>query len=96
MRHPYAAMPARRVGHSALRSTLACAIAVSLTSFTALAQEAPATPVPTPAPDSAEIAPPVGDVTTLDQVQVTGIRGSIQSSINKKRDSTVISDVLSA
>lgn len=34
--------------------------------------------------------------TTLDQVQVTGIRESMQSSINKKRDDTVISDVLSA
>ena len=36
------------------------------------------------------------DATTLDQVQVTGIRESMQSSINKKRDDTVISDVLSA
>ena len=30
------------------------------------------------------------DPTTLDQVQVTGIRESMQSSINKKRDDTVI------
>ncbi|MHC1671311.1 TonB-dependent receptor [Stenotrophomonas maltophilia] len=36
------------------------------------------------------------DPTTLDQVQVTGIRESMQSSINKKRDDTVIADVLSA
>jgi len=36
------------------------------------------------------------DATTLDQVQVTGIRESMQSSINKKRDDTVIADVLSA
>ena len=41
--------------------------------------------------------PPAGSAaTTLDQVQVTGIRESMQSSINKKRDDTVISDVLSA
>ncbi len=37
-----------------------------------------------------------GDVNTLDQIQVTGIRASIQSSIDKKRDDTVISDVLSS
>lgn len=96
MRHPYAAMPTRRVGHLALRSSLACAIAASLTSFTALAQESPATAESTPAQESAETAPPAADVTTLDQVQVTGVRGSIQSSINKKRDDNVISDVLSA
>jgi len=36
------------------------------------------------------------DPTTLDEVQVQGIRESIQTSINKKRDDTVISDVLSA
>ena len=40
--------------------------------------------------------PATGAATTLDQVQVTGIRESMQSSINKKRDDTVISDVLSA
>jgi len=40
--------------------------------------------------------PATSAATTLDQVQVTGIRESMQSSINKKRDDTVISDVLSA
>ncbi|WP_282294957.1 TonB-dependent receptor [Stenotrophomonas sp. PS02289] len=34
--------------------------------------------------------------TTLDQVQVTGTRGTIQTSIDRKREETVVSDVLSA
>lgn len=44
----------------------------------------------------AEPSPPAGQATDLDSVKVTGIRASIQSSINKKRDDTVVSDVLSA
>lgn len=94
MQHPYTTIPARRVTRPVLRSALACAIAASLTSVTALAQQAPIAPESTsevPA-DSAQAS----DVTTLDEVQVKGIRASIQSSINKKRDNTVISDVLSA
>ena len=42
------------------------------------------------------MSPQDADPTTLDEVQVQGIRESIQTSINKKRDDTVISDVLSA
>jgi iron complex outermembrane receptor protein len=95
MRHPYTTIPARRVMQPALRSALACAIAVSLTSVTALAQQAPTAPE-TPSEVPADSAPASSEVTTLDEVQVKGIRGSIQSSINKKRDNTVISDVLSA
>ncbi|MDL5364637.1 TonB-dependent receptor [Xanthomonas sp. NCPPB 2654] len=94
MRHPYTAPSASRAGARALRSVLACAIAASLTSGMAWAQEAPAEPVAATAADAP--ATPASGATTLDQVQVTGIRGSIQSSINKKRDDTVISDVLSA
>ncbi|WP_258223685.1 TonB-dependent receptor plug domain-containing protein, partial [Stenotrophomonas sp. HMWF003] len=40
-------------------------------------------------------APPA-QPTTLDQVQVTGVRGTIQTSIDKKREETVVSDVLAA
>lgn len=96
MRHPYAAPSATRAGARTLRSVLACAIAASLSSGVAWAQQAPPAAV---APAEAAAAPaqaPASGATTLDQVQVTGIRGSIQSSINKKRDDTVISDVLSA
>ncbi|NYF22656.1 TonB-dependent receptor [Xanthomonas sp. JAI131] len=91
MRHPYAAPSAKRAGARSLRSVLACAIAASLTSGAAWAQEPPAA-----AATTATAPAPASGATTLDQVQVTGIRGSIQSSINKKRDDTVISDVLSA
>lgn len=41
-------------------------------------------------------APPQQAPTTLDQVKVTGIRSSIQSSIDGKREQTVVADVLSA
>lgn len=93
MRHPNPAMSASRARPLALRSALACAIVASLGSGTALAQQAAAA---APAPDAGQAAAPAAGATTLDQVQVTGIRGSIQSSINKKRDDTVVSDVLSA
>ncbi len=66
-----------------LASALAGALATLVLSAPAGAQQATA-------------GPERGDATTLDQVQVTGIRESMQSSINKKRDDTVISDVLSA
>lgn len=36
------------------------------------------------------------DVNTVDEVVVTGIRGAIQSSIERKRNETVVADVLSA
>jgi len=74
MRHPNAAPSARRAGARSLRTALACAIAVSLSSVAAHAQEPPPS---ASAPGSANAA------TTLDQVQVTGIRGSIQSSIKR-------------
>ena len=94
MQHPYTTIPAKRVMRPVLRSALACAIAASLFSVTAMAQQTP------PAAESTAEVPadsaPASAVTTLDEVQVKGIRSSIQSSINKKRDNTVISDVLSA
>lgn len=98
MQHPYTTIPARRVMRPVLRSALACAIAASLTSVAALAQQAPIAPESTSEATSEITADsaPASDVTTLDEVQVKGIRSSIQSSINKKRDNTVISDVLSA
>ncbi|MET0288177.1 MAG: TonB-dependent receptor [Pseudoxanthomonas sp.] len=50
-----------------------------------------------PAQPAAPVAPQAaGQATDLDSVQVTGIRESVQSSISRKRDDTVISDVLSA
>jgi len=48
------------------------------------------------AQDAAPATPPAQQATTLDQVQVTGTRGTIQTSIDKKREETVVSDVLSA
>lgn len=95
MRHYHGARSVRRP--AALRSALACAIWASLGTSTAMAQQATAqaeasgaqqTAPPATAPDS--------ETTTLDEVRVVGIRGSIQSSINKKRNDTVVSDVLSA
>ena len=95
MQHPYTTIPAKRVMRPVLRSALACAIAASLFSVAALAQQTPLAPESTAEAPAADAAP-ASDVTTLDEVQVKGIRSSIQSSINKKRDNTVISDVLSA
>ena len=95
MQHPYTTIPAKRVMRPVLRSALACAIAASLFSGAALAQQTPLAPESTAEGPAADAAP-ASDVTTLDEVQVKGIRSSIQSSINKKRDNTVISDVLSA
>jgi len=43
-----------------------------------------------------EAESPPAQATTLDQVQVTGVRGTIQTSIDKKREETVVSDVLAA
>ncbi|MBX9708851.1 MAG: TonB-dependent receptor [Caulobacteraceae bacterium] len=40
--------------------------------------------------------PPEEDATTVEEVVVTGIRAAIQSSIERKRDETVVADVLSA
>lgn len=71
-----------------IRNTLAQALltAVALASAqAALAQQS----------DAAQQAPEQAP-TTLDQVKVTGIRSSIQSSIDSKREQTVVADVLSA
>lgn len=96
MRHYHGAKSVRRP--TALRSALAGAIWASLAS-TAMAQQAT---TQSEAPEAQQTAPAAappdgGDTTTtLDQVRVIGIRGSIQSSIDDKRTETVVSDVLSA
>ncbi len=73
----------RGLRHTALHSALFYALCATAALPLAHAQDA----APAPAPAQA---------TTLDQVQVTGTRGTIQTSIDKKRDETVVSDVLSA
>lgn len=92
-------LPVKRVQRSMLRNALLYAIWASLgAAATTSAQEAPpANPAAAPAqPATQEAAPPDQTPVTLDEVIVTGIRGSIQSSIQTKRDATVISDALSA
>lgn len=65
----------------------------------ARAQETDVAPQEIETPQETPAAPPpptTQDATTLDAVQVVGIRASIQSSIQTKRDATVVSDALSA
>ena len=69
--------------HTALHSALFYALCATAAAPLVHAQDA----APATAPAQA---------TTLDQVQVTGTRGTIQTSIDKKREETVVSDVLSA
>lgn len=97
MQHPFGGLAHRSVRPTALCSALIYALFAS-TGGSAMAQtNTPASPATAPAQDSAGTDPQTAeDPTTLDQVKVTGIRASIQSSIDKKRDDTVISDVLSA
>jgi TonB-dependent receptor len=101
MRHHIGVPAGRRVRPSVLRTALLTALFAGA-SGSALAQTAapaaspPATSPPAPAPVTPSAATGTDAVNTLDQVQVTGMRASIQSSIDKKRDDTVISDVLSS
>jgi len=74
----------RGLRHTALHSALFYALCATAALPLAHAQDADAP------------ASPPGQATTLDQVQVTGIRGTIQTSIDKKREETVVSDVLAA
>ncbi|WP_149195865.1 TonB-dependent receptor [Luteimonas suaedae] len=83
---------------SALRNALFCAICAAFGTQAAQAQETPAQPPPAGQP-SGPVPTPASedqDATELDAVVVTGIRASIQSSIQNKRDATVVSDALSA
>lgn len=107
MRRYHGSRSVKRVRPSALRSALLYALWASFGTAAASAQEAPP-PGPaqaTPPANAAATAPstpqqaasqPDQAPVTLDQVVVTGLRSSIQSSIDKKRDETVVADVLSA
>ncbi|ASR42252.1 TonB-dependent receptor [Xanthomonas citri pv. mangiferaeindicae] len=85
MLHDRHTASSRGLHRTALHRALSCALCASAGLSVAHAQNAD---VPTPAP--------AAQTTTLDQVQVTGIRATIQTSIDKKRDETVVSDVLAA
>lgn len=74
----------RPIIRNALAQALLTAVALA-SAQAALAQQS----------DAAQQAPEQAP-TTLDQVKVTGIRSSIQSSIDSKREQTVVADVLSA
>jgi len=74
----------------AMLSPLAAAQTVAQQTNAATAQPPPAAAPAPAAPDEKKQAEELGAIT------VTGIRGSIQTSIEKKRDDTVVSDVLSA
>lgn len=81
-----------RLRRSSLATALFCALCAGTHAGAAFSQEAAAPPA-----DQNPSAPPAQtDPTELDSVVVTGIRASIQSSIQTKRDATVISDALSA
>ncbi|SEL61643.1 TonB-dependent receptor [Pseudoxanthomonas sp. GM95] len=103
MRHHFGGPAHGRIRPTALCSALMYAL-FATASGSALAQTAaPANPpaaatadAPAQTATTPETPSQAGDPTTLDQVRVTGVRASIQSSIDKKRDDTVISDVLSA
>jgi TonB-dependent receptor len=86
---------------SALACALSCAIAAAVAAPAVLAQDVPpadpdqqVSQGSQPAPDAQQVQ--AGQATELDTVQVVGIRASVQSSIQTKRDATVISDALSA
>ncbi|MBC6983426.1 TonB-dependent receptor [Caulobacter sp. 17J80-11] len=82
MRIEHASNLGRRLGRQALRSVLLCGIAATpFVAGTAAAQTAPA---------ASEQA---GEV---EEVVVTGVRAAIQSSIQQKKNATVVSDVLAA
>lgn len=83
--HGRAARPST-LGRLALRSILLGGIALPLSAVAALAQTAP------PTAPSAQ----ADETTQIDEVVVTGIRASIQSSISQKRRETVVADILSA
>lgn len=89
--------PVPRPRPSALRAAVLTALWASFAASAAMAQDPAATPEPQ-TPQTPPPASPPGeeDVQVLDRMVVTGIRGSIQSSISRKRDETVIADVLSA
>lgn len=74
----------------ALKSALLGGIALPLLAGPALAQTAPAPSADAPVPTASQ------EPTTVEEVVVTGIRASIQSSIERKRNETVVADVLSA
>lgn len=83
MRHYHGPTRSRR--GSALRAALLGGIALPFMAGPVMAQVNPQT-----APQSQD------EAANLDEVVVTGIRGSIQSSIQRKREETVIADVLSS
>lgn len=74
-----------------VRSALLSGVAAPFAFGVALAQVAPATTAPQMQSTSGS-----SQETALEEVVVTGIRASIQSSIEEKREATVVSDVLSA
>ncbi|GAA0652555.1 TonB-dependent receptor [Brevundimonas lenta] len=82
MRHQAGAL--RPIQRAALKTILLGSIALPLYAAPVMAQEAPQ--------DTA----PAEDATQIDEIVVTGIRGSIQTSIQRKRDETVVADVLSS
>ncbi len=96
--------PHRRHRPTALACALAGAIGAAALAPPALAQDAaqqdPQTNPAGQADQSAQQAPAqpaqADQPTELDAVQVVGIRASVQSSIQTKRNATVISDALSA
>lgn len=94
MRHTRPPSHQRRFRPSSLASALACVLCAGTSAGAAFAQDA--APSPEPASDQDAPAQAAADPTQLDTVVVTGIRASIQSSIQTKRDATVVSDALSA
>lgn len=90
--------PGRRFRPTALACALALALALGAAA-PAAAQD-PQQPVPPEAPaqdaGAGGAGVPGGQATELDTVEVVGIRASVQSSIQAKRDATVVSDALSA
>ena len=94
MHDPHGFASVERVRPCALRrALLPCAIWLSLSAAPALSQEAPPAP---PAPPEGTATPSEQQPVTLDKVQVTGIRGAIQTSIERKREEAVVADLLSA
>jgi len=67
-----------------LRTALLCGIGLSAFAEVSFAQSTPSTGAQDP------------QTSTVDEVVVTGIRSSIQSSIGRKRNETVVADVLSS
>ncbi|GAA5069245.1 TonB-dependent receptor [Lysobacter panacisoli] len=71
-------------------------LALQLSAYSALAQEATTSATSAPAADNAQSSPQTREATDLDTVVVTGFRGSLQKALELKRSETGVVDAIVA